>query len=353
MLIADYRKIRLRFKETAVTSRARMRTKLSYVVRVYYSNNPGLVGVGECPLFEGLSAEDTPDFEKLLREACAHPENLPEISSIRFAFESAMADLRGGGRQLLADTSFTEGKSTITINGLVWMGDRDTMARRIREKLDAGFLCVKLKIGGIDFEDELGLLALIRREFGPDDIELRLDANGAFSVDNALGRIKRLSEYHIHSIEQPLKAGQWEAMAQLCSVSPIPIALDEELIGFSSDRRKHELLETIRPAYVILKPALCGGFAEADRWIDIAEKHGIGWWATSALESNIGLGAIAQWVSRRKLSMPQGLGTGALYVENFPTALSLHGDKMCFDPAVKVSSDKIWAMAENLYYDEK
>ena len=185
-----------------------------------------------------------------------------------------MADLRGGGRQLLAQTSFTEGKSSITINGLVWMGDRDTMARRIREKLDAGFSCVKLKIGGIDFDEELGLLPMIRREFGPDDIALRLDANGAFCVDNALERLKRLSEYHIHSIEQPLKAGQWEAMAQLCSVSPIPIALDEELIGFSSDRRKAELLATIQPAYVILKPALCGGFAEADRWIDIAGETG-------------------------------------------------------------------------------
>lgn len=322
-----------------------MHDKLTYVVSVTDTTRPGCIGVGECPLFQGLSAEDSPGFESLLQQACAHPDVLPEVSSIRFAFESAVADLRCGGRQLLVENGFTQGETPLTINGLVWMGDKATMSRRIREKLDAGFRCVKLKIGGIDFEDELDLLGGIRRHFGVDDIELRLDANGAFTPCNALERLERLAKYQIHSIEQPIKAGQWEAMERICRLSPIPVALDEELIGFSTDARKQAMLDMIKPQYIILKPSLCGGFAEADRWIDLARARGIGWWATSALESNIGLSAIAQWVSRRNPSMPQGLGTGALFIGNFPTALRLKGDSLGFCPEVHISSADIWRKA--------
>ena len=208
------------------------------------------------------------------------------------------------------------------------MGDKRTMKNRIRQKLDAGFRCVKLKIGGIDFCDELDLLNSIRVEFPVSDIELRVDANGAFTPENAMERLERLSELDLHSIEQPIRQGQWEEMALLCSRSPIPIALDEELIGFRSDEEKERMLDEIRPQYIILKPSLCGGFAEADKWIEIAGKRNVGWWATSALESNIGLSAIAQWVSRYSPVMPQGLGTGALYINNFPSPLRLEGDKL-------------------------
>ena len=212
------------------------------------------------------------------------------------------------------------------------MGTKQEMCARIAEKLDAGFRCVKLKIGGINFDDEAELLANIRREFPSGSIELRLDANGAFTPQNALDRLNRLSEFDIHSIEQPIKSGQWEEMARLCRLSPIPIALDEELIGFHSDDFKTRLLDTISPAYIILKPSLCGGFEESDRWIELAENRNIGWWATSALESNIGLNAIAQWVARYNPTMPQGLGTGALYTNNFPSPLQLEGDNMYFRP---------------------
>ena len=210
------------------------------------------------------------------------------------------------------------------------MGDKVTMRRRIHEKLKAGFHCVKLKIGGIDFNDELDLLSLIRKEFPPEIIELRLDANGGFTPENALDRLEHLSRFGIHSIEQPIKPGQWDSMARICRESPIPIALDEELIGFSSDRQKSELLDAIRPHYIILKPSLCGGFREAEEWISQAVARGIGWWGTSALESNIGLEALGIWTAGLSPDMPQGLGTGALYVNNFPSPLSLEGERLYY-----------------------
>lgn len=347
MLRAEYRRIILRFKETAVTSRDRMQQKETYVVKVWHSQSPDKIGVGECPIFRGLSAEDTPDYERMLAEACEFPNRLPEISSIRFGFESAILDLQNGGCQRLADTPFVKGERTIRINGLVWMGDKKTMLRRIGEKLDGGFRCVKLKIGGIDFDDELDLLGHIRSEYTASDIELRVDANGAFAPSEAYERLQRLSEYDLHSIEQPIRAGQWSDMASLCERSPIPVALDEDLIGFRTDRDKNDMLSEIKPAYIILKPALCGGFSEADRWIATAQQHGIGWWATSALESNIGLNAIAQWVSRHDIMIPQGLGTGGLYMENFPSPISLSGEQLrCISGAV--SSSGLWEIADKM-----
>lgn len=351
MLQADYRKITLDFKETAITSRDRMRHKDTYIVKVWHSHAPESVGVGECALFRGLSEEDTPGYEEILAEACRNPEKLPPVSSIRFGFETAIADLQNGGRQCLSQTEFTSGVSAMRINGLIWMGDWRTMARRISEKLDAGFRCIKLKIGGINFEDEIDLLSRIRSRFTTDDVELRLDANGSFSPESALEKLGRLEHFGIHSIEQPIRAGQWELMAEICRQSPIPIALDEELIGFKDDAYKEEMLDNIAPSYIILKPSLCGGFREADRWIESAEKREIGWWATSALESNIGLNAIAQWVAGYNPTMPQGLGTGALYRVNFTSPLRLEGEWMHFDPDMKVESSSLWRMADKKMHE--
>lgn len=329
MLQAAYAPYRLLFRETAITSRQKMNVKETFMLRL----SDGLKSaVGEVPLFRELSAEDTPDFETLLAGFCRSVGGTDMPSSVRFGFETASAALASGSQESLFDTPWSRGESGIRINGLIWMGDRRTMARRIREKLDGGFRCVKLKIGGIDFADELALLRYIRSEFGSDDIELRLDANGAFSPANAYDRLCCLSELGIHSIEQPIRAGQRDAMAEICARSPIPVALDEELIGVRSDEEKKNMLEAIRPAYIILKPALCGGLAESDRWIEIATERGIGWWATSALESDLGLNAIAQWVSRYDLLMPQGLGTGRLYTNNFPSPLELRGEELWFNP---------------------
>lgn len=335
MLKADFERKILHFKETAITSRAHMNEKETFIVHVWDDAKPELKGVGECALFRGLSAEDTPDFERLLSLCCENPAEEHPMSSARFGFESAMADLRNGGTGVHVDTPFTRGETSIPINGLIWMGDRDTMKRRIREKLELGFRCIKLKIGGIDFVDELDLLKFIRREYSRDVIELRVDANGAFSAEDAAYKLDCLGKLELHSIEQPVKPGQWELLARLCETSPVPVALDEELIGITADADKERLLNAVKPAYIILKPSLCGGFAQADRWINLAQARGIGWWATSALESNIGLSAIAQWVSTYNPVMPQGLGTGALFTENYPSPLSLSGDNMTFNPEFK------------------
>lgn len=327
----------LRFRERAITSRDSMTEKPTWFVRIESHQLPGGCSVGEAAMFKGLSREDTPDFESRLDTACRMAsecatleealQSLPEISSIRFGFESAL--LRGG----LYPTSGKEagwlgGKEGITTNGLVWMGDKATMRRRIREKLDSGFHCVKLKIGGIDFEDEIELLSDIRREFSPSDIELRLDANGGFTPANALERLEWLSEYGIHSLEQPIKPGQWDDMRRICALSPIDIALDEELIGFTSTEEKTRMLDAVSPRYIILKPSLCGGFREAEEWISLAEERGIGWWATSALESNIGLEALGRWTASLQPTMPQGLGTGNLYTNNTPSRLEMRGERL-------------------------
>jgi o-succinylbenzoate synthase len=368
----SWEKYVLRFRERAITSRNSMLEKSTWLLRIRDEQLPGGELMGEAAMFEGLSQEDTPAFEAQLDKACSQATQcssmaevmaqLPPISAIRFGFESAL--LRGGlyptsGRE----QAWLNGQEGLRINGLVWMGDKPTMRRRIREKLDAGFRCVKLKIGGIDFEDEVDLLRLIRQEFSPAEIELRLDANGGFTPENALERLNRLAEFEVHSLEQPIKPKQFEAMHRICRQSPIPIALDEELIGFHTDAEKQAILTAIQPQYIILKPSLCGGFREADRWIALAQQQQIGWWATSALESNIGLEAIARWTaSKQPLSasehplsepilsgkpsseqspsgnpssddfMPQGLGTGNLYTNNLPSPLTLRGERLWYRP---------------------
>lgn len=330
MLKASYSKYILHFKEPSGTSRGILTDKETYVIRIWEDSRPDVTGIGECALFRGLSWEDRPDYELKLQEVCKHitdidSGDLREWSSIRFGVEMAMRDLALGGNGIYFPSSFTEGKRSIEINGLIWMGDRATMLQRICEKLEAGFHCIKLKIGAIDFDAELALLDYIRQRFGPPEVELRVDANGAFTPANAMDRLTALSCFDLHSIEQPIRQGQWEEMARLCRTSPVPIALDEELIGVSRVEQKRELLETIRPQYIILKPALCGGFEGAQEWITLAEERHTGWWVTSALESNIGLSALAQWVATLHNPLPQGLGTGQLFTNNFPSFLVQEG----------------------------
>ncbi len=324
MLKAAYQKYLLRFKEPAGTSRGILTEKETWFIRIWEEQCPEVTGIGECALFRGLSADDRPEYEAKLHKVCCDigrvdTMDLSEWSSIRFGVEMALADLRNGGRRIYFPSDFTEGEKEIEINGLVWMGDRDVMQRRIREKLDAGFRCIKLKIGAIDFDAELSLLHDIRRQFSVRDVELRVDANGAFAPEVALERLEALSRFGLHSIEQPIRAGQWQEMARLCRISPIPVALDEELIGIGCTLQKQALLEEINPQYIILKPALCGGFSGAEEWIRLAGRREIGWWVTSALESNIGLAALAQWTATLGNRMPQGLGTGQLYTNNLPS----------------------------------
>lgn len=333
MIKAQWARYRLDFRFLAKTSREEMTVKDTYFVKIYDSRQPECFGIGECALFKGLSADDTPDFESMLQHTCQNPLGaLPPMSAIRFGFETARADFARGCNRNIYDSEWQKGKSTITINGLIWMADKQSMLDQISQKISAGFKALKLKIGGINFEDELSIIQSIRQQFVPDDLTIRLDANGSFTPANALNRLDRLSRFGIHSIEQPIVAGQIQEMAELCRKSPIDIALDEELIGFRCDESRRKLLEVIRPQYIIIKPSLCGGFEAADNWIAEATELGIDWWATSALESDIGLNAIAQWLSTKDNSLPQGLGTGRLYYNNIASPLVLEADSLRYNP---------------------
>ncbi|MDO5396095.1 MAG: o-succinylbenzoate synthase [Bacteroidales bacterium] len=310
----------LRFRFEARTSRGVMHTKRTYFIRLWDADNPKLYSIGECALFHGLSREDDAGYETRLDKACMDPVKAltSQDSSIRCGFEMAFNNLRG----VYSHSVWREGFYGIPINGLVWMGDKALMLNRINDKIGQGFRCVKLKIGGIDFDDELELIRYIRKMFTPDTLELRLDANGAFNARNVLKRLDALAPYSIHSIEQPIAPGQYDLMADVCRQSPIPIALDEELIGVTTEDFKQQLLGHVKCSYIILKPSLCGGFKEADMWIATARERGIGWWATSALESNIGLRCIAEWVDKYRPTMTQGLGTGELYENNIGSPLT-------------------------------
>lgn len=329
MISASWNPYRLDFLFEARTSRERMWHKDTYFIELR-DESSGRTARGEAALFRGLSADDVPEYESLLDYYCTHPEEALSCpySSIRMGFETAFADLRHPGVLFPGAEAWASGHEAITINGLVWMGDKATMLERIREKINAGFGVIKLKIGGINFEDECDLLRAIRTRFSRESITLRLDANGSFTPANAMKRLEALAAFDIHSIEQPLRAGLIRETADLCRKSPIAIALDEELIGVRSAPECEALLDEIRPQYIILKPTLCGGFSGADCWIETAEKRGIGWWATSALESNIGLHAIACWLAPKNPVLPQGLGTGQLYSNNIPSGMCLLGDKL-------------------------
>ncbi len=328
----------LRFKFAAGTSRGVMHEKFTLFLKLYDERNPEVYGLGEAAVFEGLSPEaDSRRYmykvvELLANIAIGRATDLSEYPSLQFGLEQAIRDYSSGGRGIYFPSRFTAGESSIPINGLVWMGRHDEMMRRLEEKVEAGFHCIKLKIGAIDWEEELDMIRHIRRRYSPEEITIRVDANGAFTPEDVMPRLESLAKLGVHSIEQPIKAGQPEEMAKVCRLSPVPVALDEELIGVFSTEKRGELLDTIRPAYIILKPALVGGFSGSQEWIDLAEERGIGWWITSALESSVGLNAIAQWTATLDTrGLPQGLGTGALYTNNAPSRLILEGERLRFD----------------------
>ncbi len=327
-MTATYHKYILNFEQPSGTSRGVLNTKETWFIIL---NSVGKQGIGECGLLRGLSVDDRPDYEAQLQWTCQHiqlgletlyTENI-EFPSIQFGLEMAFQSLKSQNEFELFPSALTESKASIPINGLIWMGTEAFMKQQIKEKIEAGFSCIKMKIGAIDFETEFNLLKSIRKEFSSKDIELRVDANGAFQPHEALDKLKRLSELDLHSIEQPIKAGQLEAMADLCEQTPLPIALDEELIGVFFVTKKQDLLQTIHPQYLILKPSFIGGFKGTQEWIQIAENHDVGWWLTSALESNVGLNAIAQWTYTLQSIMAQGLGTGSLFTNNFECPLQV------------------------------
>ena len=335
---ANYCRYVLKFKQPAGTSRGVLHEKETYFLRLEDESAPGVYGIGECAVFRGLSADDVPEYEDKLKELCANigrdeATDLQSFPSIMFGLQTAIYDISNGGRMLPFPSAFTEGEAGIPINGLVWMGTKDEMLARIREKIEAGFTTIKLKVGAIDFDSELEMVKFIRSCYSPESLTIRLDANGGFTPENALQRLSEFAKYGIHSIEQPIKAGQWEEMRRLCDNSPIDIALDEELIGIFTPERMGEMLDAVKPRYIILKPSLVGGFSGSQMWMQQAAVRGIGGWITSALESNVGLNAIAQWTARMGADMPQGLGTGALYVNNIGSPLSVIGDSLRYDPS--------------------
>ena len=361
----------LHFKQPAGTSRGVYTTRHSYYLTLTSDEMPGVEGVGECATLPDLSCDAKPEYEMTLRQVCQMVEQMGRIPydmiraypSITFGLETAFASFFDEAKKKLGamnlfegktsveilkeagvsvpmgmenlvnlfDSPFGRGEEGITINGLVWMGTYEEMLARLEEKLQAGFHCVKLKIGAIDFFKELDLIKRIRDVYTKEQVELRVDANGGFLPENAMSQLEALAKYDIHSIEQPIKQHQWPKMAQLCRETPLPIALDEELIGVNVRSMKEALLDTIRPQYIILKPSLHGGIYGCNEWIELAKQRGIGSWITSALESNIGLNAIAHYAAKvygPNVEMPQGLGTGQLFTDNIPMPLEIRGDKL-------------------------
>lgn len=333
---ASYIKYELLFKKPARTSRGEMLSHTAFFIRLQQGNR---TGYGEAAPLKGLSMDDRPDFEETLKGCCRFiNDGLPvdalslnEFPSLRFAFETAALSLGFNDSFRVFDSSFYTG-TPIPINGLVWMNTKTEMLEEAFAKAEQGFNCIKFKVGALDFDEECRMLEAFRKRYSAFKVELRLDANGAFSTDEAFEKLRELSRFEIHSIEQPIKTKQHDWMQELCAKTPIPVALDEELIGVDVTTNGHNLLRFIKPQYIILKPTLLGGFAASDRWIALAQKQSIGWWATSALESNIGLNAIAQWSSTHNNPLPQGLGTGSLYTNNIPSPLSAANGFLRYNP---------------------
>jgi o-succinylbenzoate synthase len=338
-MIARYKKYELHFKRPASTSRGTYQIRTVWFL---FLEENGKTGIGECAPLPGLSTESPEEVEKLLTEICANPmsflenpDSIKNVSSVRFALETALQDLQNGGRQILFSSDFSEGKKGISINGLIWMGEPEFMLQQIPEKLKAGFRCIKLKIGSLNFEKELEILGSIRKKYDGSQVTLRVDANGAFQPDEAIEKLQKLAQFDLHSIEQPIATGQWKEMAEICKESPVPVALDEELIGIHDKNEKEKLLDKIQPRYLILKPSLHGGFSGCKEWIKLAEKRSVGWWVTSYLESDVGLNAIAQWTFQQNAKGHQGLGTGQLFTNNIPSPLEIRGEKLWFNPMKK------------------
>ena len=344
----EIKKHTLGFKFDARTSRGRLKTKDTWIIKAYDSKAPLVCGYGECGPLAGLSIDDIADFENKLLDTLKNltGQNLPgnstnleplleqidkRLPSVIFAVETALLDLMNGGVKMIYESGFNRNEEPIPINGLIWMGEKETMISQLQEKLKEGFDCIKLKIGSLPFKDELSILELARAEGKASKLTLRVDANGAYSYEEANRILEELAKLQIHSIEQPIKQGQIAKMALLCKNSPVPIALDEELIGVFGRQQKKQLLADIRPQYIILKPTLLGGLQQTREWIDLAEELHIGWWITSALESNVGLNAICQFCATFNIHLPQGLGTGGLYINNIDAPLEVSAGHIKYD----------------------
>lgn len=334
-MTASYLKYILNFKKPSGTSRGVMTEKETWFIIL---EENGKKGIGECGILRGLSADDRNDYEEKLKWTCENIhlgeeklwQELIEFPSIQFGIEMAFLSLQSETPFELFPSEFVSGEKSIEINGLIWMGNKEEMKTQIEEKIAQGFRCVKLKIGAINFDEELELFAFIRQHFDENQIEIRVDANGAFNENEALNKINQITGFKLHSIEQPIQKNHTDTMSVLCKMTNLPIALDEELIGVFSTHEKEQLLDKIKPQYIILKPSFIGGFRGTKEWISLAEKRNIGWWITSALESNIGLNAIAQFTFTLNTKMPQGLGTGSLYTNNFDSPLEVKNGQLWY-----------------------
>jgi O-succinylbenzoate synthase len=337
-LKANFFAYHLQFKIPAKTSRDTLTQKTIYIIQIWDAQNPNFIAQGECSPLLGLSVDNPNNYTEILQALCEDIQNykfwlqlgLKNHPSIKMGLEMAILNLKNQTPHVYFPSDFTLGKKAIEINGLIWMGEYEGMRQQIIHKINQGFTCVKLKIGGIDFDNELKLLELIRKDFSAKDIELRLDANGSMKNDEVFYKLDKLSKYHIHSIEQPIATKQWEFMHDLCAQSPIDIALDEELIGVEEYSEKEKLIRAIQPKYLIFKPSLLGGFVATKEWIDLCAQYQIKWWITSALESNLGLNAIAQFAAITNNNMPQGLGTGGLFTNNLEAPIQLVGKTIQF-----------------------
>ena len=337
----------LKFTFKAGTSRGTLTEKPTWFIKAIGEN--GTIGWGEASPLKGLSEDfsDTyqSELENLIDEVSELdvPETASELltfvqaqvpsdkPSMRFGLETALLDLIHGGDFIIFPGDFRNGKYRMPINGLIWMADEATMQKQIEEKLKAGFNTIKMKVGAINFDQEMTLLEGIRKRYSANDITLRVDANGAFSEADVRDKLTALASLELHSIEQPIKPGRLDLMAELCEEEILPIALDEELIGVHSIQDKAALLEQTKPQYIILKPSLVGGILACKEWIEVAESYGIDWWMTSMLESNIGLNAIAQFTATYKPELPQGLGTGQLYHNNIESPLEIRRGELLYN----------------------
>jgi len=341
MLVAEIFYHNLNFIIPRGTSRGVLKNKPTWYIKIYNNDNSSIFGLGECGPIEGLSMESG---DKMMNQLKKVQESINELSSldlslfpsINFGIENALKDLKNGGKRIIFQNSFIEGKP-IKINGLIWMGDKDFMVNQIKSKIEKGFSCLKLKIGSIDFMTEISILKNIRKQFSSKILEIRVDANGAFSTKDVLKKLDTLGELKIHSIEQPIAVNQWDYLKKICEKSPIPIALDEELIQLKKE--KNEFIKYVSPHYLVLKPTLIGGFEATKKWINIAGKNNVNWWVTSALESNVGLSAIAQFCANYQLTMPQGLGTGQLFSNNISSPLEIKGENIFY------RKDKTWNLS--------
>ncbi len=364
-LTGNFLKHTLKFKFNARTSRGSLKEKDSFIIKLWDNTSPEVVGMGECAPLKGLSIDFKEDFEETLSgivdrfgdlttphsvdDAFKQAKKLvsKDYPSIRFGMEMALIDLLNGGNRLLFENGFSKGEIKIPINGLIWMGDLEFMLTQITEEIYDGFNCIKMKIGSLDFEKECDVLEYIRNKYFREDIILRVDANGAFKPEVVMERLEKLAKYNLHSIEQPIRSGQKDLMRDLCKKSIVPIGLDEDLIGIDSLKDKRELIEHIRPHYLVLKPTLLGGFKSCQEWIRIAEEKDIGWWITSALESNLGLNAIAQFTAQYPIDLHQGLGTGRLYDNNITSPIKIDTGYLTYDSSEKWDFSVLTETEEN------